>query len=195
MIDFLSPLWLAAAAAAAVPLLLHLLRRRIGARVEFPAVRYLARAEREHSRKLKLRNLLLMLLRMAIVVCIAAAAARPVVRVSGAGHAPTALALVLDNSLSTSVIVSGHPVLDDLRARAAQVVRGVTADDRVWLITADGVVRGGSRAAILDDIAHTEPLAGAGDLEDAATRASTLAASAALPEREVVVVTDGQATA
>lgn len=195
MIDFLSPLWLAAAAAAAVPLLLHLLRRRIGARVEFPAVRYLARAEREHSRKLRLRNLLLMLLRMAIVVCIAAAAARPVLRVSGAGHAPTALALVLDNSLSTSVIVSGHPVLDDLRARAAQVVRGVSADDRVWLITADGIVRGGSRAAILDDIAHTEPLAGAGDLEDAATRASTLAASAALVEREVVVVTDGQATA
>ena len=195
MIDFLSPLWLAAAAAAAVPLLLHLLRRRIGARVEFPAVRYLARAEREHSRKLRLRNLLLMLLRMAIVVCIAAAAARPVLRVSGAGHAPTALALVLDNSLSTSVIVSGHPVLDDLRARATQVVRGVSTDDRVWLITADGVVRGGSRAAILDDIARAEPLAGAGDLEDAATRASTLAASAALPEREVVVVTDGQATA
>jgi hypothetical protein len=37
VIDFLSPLWLAAAAAAGVPLLLHLLRRRIGARVEFPA--------------------------------------------------------------------------------------------------------------------------------------------------------------
>ena len=195
MIDFLSPLWLVAAAAAAVPLLLHLLRRRIGARVEFPAVRYLARAEREHSRKLRLRNLLLMLLRMAIVVCIAAAAARPVLRVSGAGHAPTALAVVLDNSLSTSVIVSGHPVLDDLRARASQVVRAASPDDRVWLVTADGVVRGGSRSAILDDIAHAEPLAGAGDVEDATTRASTVAASAALPEREVVVVTDGQATA
>src|SRR6185312_14900616 len=144
---------------------------------------------------LRLRNLLLMLLRMAIVVCIAAAAARPVLRVSGAGHAPTALAVVLDNSLSTSVIVSGHPVLDDLRARASQVVRAASPDDRVWLVTADGVVRGGSRSAILDDIAHAEPLAGAGDVEDATTRASTVAASAALPEREVVVVTDGQATA
>ena len=195
MIDFLSPLWLAAAAAAAVPLLLHLLRRRIGARVEFPAVRYLARAEKEHSRKLRLRNLLLMLLRMAIVVCVAAAAARPVLRVSGAGHAPTALAVVLDNSLSTSVIVAGHPVLDDLRARAAAVVRAASPDDRVWLVTADGIVRGGLRTAILDDIAHTEPLAGAGDLEDATTRASTVAVSAAVPEREVAVVTDGQATA
>ena len=195
MIDFLSPLWLAAAAAAAVPLLLHLLRRRIGARVEFPAVRYLARAEREHSRKLRLRNLLLMLLRMAIVVCVAAAAARPVLKVSGAGHAPTALGVVLDNSLSTSVIAAGHPVLDDLRAQASAVVRRASPDDRVWLVTADGVVRGGSRQAILDDIAHAEPLSGAGDVEDAAVRASTVVASAALPEREVAVVTDGQATA
>ena len=48
--SFLAPLWLLAGAAAAVPLLLHLLRRRIGARIEFPAVRYLLRAEREHSR-------------------------------------------------------------------------------------------------------------------------------------------------
>jgi hypothetical protein len=35
---FLAPLWLFAAAAAAIPLLIHLLRRRIGTRIEFPAV-------------------------------------------------------------------------------------------------------------------------------------------------------------
>ena len=63
MIDFLSPAWLLAGLAAAVPLFIHLMRRRIGTRIEFPAVRYLARAEREHSRKLRLKNLLLMLLR------------------------------------------------------------------------------------------------------------------------------------
>ena len=65
---FLAPLWLLAGAAAAVPLLIHLMRRRIGARIEFPAVRYLVRAEREHSRDLRLRNLLLMLLRVAAVL-------------------------------------------------------------------------------------------------------------------------------
>ncbi|HEU4584871.1 MAG TPA: BatA domain-containing protein, partial [Gemmatimonadaceae bacterium] len=117
MIDFLSPLWLIAAGAAAIPLFIHLLRRRTGARVDFPAVRYLARAEREHSRKLRLRNLLLMLLRVAAILLVAAAAARPVLRVGGGGHAPTALAVVLDNSLSTSAIVGGRPVLEDLRAR------------------------------------------------------------------------------
>ena len=39
-----------------MPLLIHLLRRRIGTRIDFPAARYLARAEQEHSRTLRLRN-------------------------------------------------------------------------------------------------------------------------------------------
>ncbi|MBX6331719.1 MAG: VWA domain-containing protein [Gemmatimonadaceae bacterium] len=194
MIDFLSPLWLLAAGAAAVPLFLHLLRRRIGTRVEFPAVRYLARAEREHSRKLRLRNLLLMLLRIAAIVLIAAAAARPVMRVAGAGHAPTALAVVLDNSLSTSAIVGGRPVLDGLRARARAVVRRADAGDRVWLVTADGVVQGGSRGAVLDAIERAEPLAGAGNLPDAVARAASLVGSASLRQREMAILTDGQAT-
>jgi hypothetical protein len=194
VIDFLSPLWLIATAAAAIPLFIHLLRRRTGARVDFPAVRYLARAEREHSRKLRLRNLLLMLLRVAAILLLAAAAAKPVLRVAGGGHAPTALAVVLDNSLSTSAIAGGRPVLEDLRSRAADAVRKASPDDRVWLVTADGTVHGGGRAAVLDAIARVEPLAGAGDIEGAVTRAAALAAEAPLREHELAVFTDGQAT-
>ena len=62
--SFLEPLYLLLTGAAAVPLLLHLLRRRISLRVEFPAARYILRAERENSRRLKLRNFLLMFLRI-----------------------------------------------------------------------------------------------------------------------------------
>ncbi len=194
MIAFLSPLWLLAAGAAAIPLFIHLLRRRTGARVDFPAVRYLARAEREHSRKLRLRNLLLMLLRMALVLLVAAAAARPVLRVGGGGHAPTALAVVLDNSLSTSAIAAGRPVLEELRAQALRAVEKSSPDDRIWLVTADGAVHGGARAAVLDAIARVEPLAGAGDLRGAVARAAAIAGEAPLRERELAVFTDGQAT-
>src|SRR5215210_188533 len=100
--ELLAPWYAALAAATAVPLLLHLLRRRIGTRVEFPAVRYLERAEQENSARLRLRNWLLMALRVLAVILIALAAARPAANVGGAGHAPAAIALVLDNSLSTS---------------------------------------------------------------------------------------------
>jgi len=74
-VSFLAPLYLLLGAGVAVPLLIHLLRRRIGARIEFPAARYLARAEREHSRTLRIRNLLLMLLRVLALLAVALAAA------------------------------------------------------------------------------------------------------------------------
>jgi hypothetical protein len=198
--EFLAPAWLAAAAAIAVPLLLHLMRRRIGSRIDFPAVKYLARAEREHSRKLRMRNLLLMLLRVAAVLVLTAAAARPIARLAGGGHAPTTVAIVLDNSLSASAIQGGRPVLEGLRARARSVVSRATGDDRLFLITADGVSRGGSRSAMLDAIDRVEPLAGAGDLEQAVARAAALvregpASSRWMHEREIVIITDGQASA
>ena len=191
---FLAPAWLLLAAAAAVPLLLHLLRRRVGARIEFPAVRYLARAEREHSRRLRLRNLLLMAVRVLLLLLVALAAARPVARLAGAGHAPTALAIVLDNSLSTSAIVEGRPVLDRLRAAAGAALSDARADDRLWLVTADGQVIGGSAATLLDAASRVEPLAGAGDLSDAVRRAAGLARGSGLTARQVAVLTDGQAS-
>src|SRR5665213_2502487 len=150
LMAFLAPLWLLAGAAAAVPLLIHLMRRRAGLRIDFPAVRYLVRAEREHSRDLRLRNLLLMILRVAAVLLITLAAAHPIVRMAGGGHARTALAVVLDNSLSTSAVVGGRPVLQQLQSRAREILRRTSASDRVWLVTADGVVHGGSRDAVLD---------------------------------------------
>src|SRR5665213_2036777 len=116
--SFFAPFYLMLAGAVAVPLLIHLMRRKVGLRVEFPAVRYLARAEKEHSRTLRIRNLFLMLLRVLALLAIAAAAARPVARWLGAGHAPTALAIVIDNSLSSSVIVNGRPLLDQFKGMA-----------------------------------------------------------------------------
>jgi hypothetical protein len=71
----LSPLLLLLAAAAAIPLLLHLLQRQHGPRVAFPALRYLRRAEKESARRIRFRQILLMLLRVAAVLLVALAAA------------------------------------------------------------------------------------------------------------------------
>jgi hypothetical protein len=195
-VSFLAPLWLALAGAAVVPLLLHLLRRRIGTRVEFPAARYLARAEREHSRSLRLRNLLLMLLRVLIVLLVAAAAAGPVARwAAGAGHAPAAIAVVIDNSLSTTAVTDGRPLLDHFRAAARAVVAQATAGDRVWLVTADGSVRGGSPASVREAIDRVEALAGSGDPRLAVSRAAATVRASGFDARQVAVLTDGQRSA
>lgn len=193
--SFLAPLYLLLAGAIAVPLLIHLLRRRIGVRVDFPAARYLARAEREHSRTLRIRNLLLMFLRVLALLAIAMAAARPVARWMGAGHAPTALAIVIDNSLSTSAVANGRPLLDQFKAMARDVVGHATSGDRIWLVTADGRVQGGTSALVRDEIDRVEPLAGAGDLATALTRAATVIRGAGLEARQLAVLTDGQRSA
>ena len=195
MIGFLAPPWLLAALAVAVPLAIHLLRRRIGARIEFPAVQWLERAEREHSRSLRLRNLLLLLLRAGAILCLALAAARPVARLPGPGHAPTALAIVLDNSLSTSAVSGGRPVLDDLKARALAAASRAGGDDQLWLVAADGAVTGGSPAAVRRAIAQVTAYGGAGDPPAAVLRAASLVRASPLAARELAILTDAQATA
>ncbi|MCC6318417.1 MAG: BatA and WFA domain-containing protein [Gemmatimonadaceae bacterium] len=193
--SFLQPLFLLLGVGAAVPLVLHLMRRRIHMRVDFPAVQYLARAERENIRQIRMRNLLLMVLRMLVVLLLALAAARPLGAFFGTSHVPTAMAIVLDNSLSTSAVVNGQPLLATLRAAARDAAQAATSSDRLWLVTADGQVVGGSRETVLAAIDKTDALAGRGDLATAVTRASGLVAGAGLGAQQVVVVTDGQATA
>ena len=193
--NFLAPLYLVLAVAAGIPLLLHLMRRNVGARVDFPAARYLQRAEQEHSRSLRLRNLLLMLLRVLLVVVLALAAARPFLPGLGAGHGPTAVAIVLDNSLSTTALADGAPVFDRLRAATGVLLRAATPADRLWLVSADGRVRGGTREQLLAELARITPSEGAGDLPLALRRAAAATAAANLPVRSIAVATDGQRTA
>jgi hypothetical protein len=192
--SFLAPLFLALGAAAGVPLLLHLMRRNIATRVDFPAARYLLRAEAEHSRSLRLRNLLLMLLRVLLILVLALAAARPFLPGLGVGHGPTAVAVVLDNSLSTTAVVGGSAVFDRLRDAARQVIAASTPEDRLWLVTADGRVRGGSRDALLAEVARIAPAEGAGDLALALARAASTVQGSTLPAKSLAVATDGQRT-
>jgi hypothetical protein len=189
---FLAPAFLALAVLAGVPLLVHLLRRRIGRTVEFPAVRYLARMEQDHSRELKLRNRLLLFLRLLAVVALALAAARPIARLFGVGHAPVALALVLDNSMSAGAVQDGRARFDSVRAEARRLLSDLTADDRAWIVTADGRVVGGAPAALVEALGGLTPLGGRGNLAVATQRALGLVKSGAPRTPVVAVVSDGQ---
>jgi hypothetical protein len=71
MLSFLSPLFLAGAAAAAIPIVLHLLKREPEPRVKFSAVKLLKRAPVENTEKRHLRELILLALRIATLVLLA----------------------------------------------------------------------------------------------------------------------------
>ncbi len=193
---FLYPLWLLLAAAAAVPLILHLLQRHQGPRVVFPAVRYLQRAEREHARRIKLRQLLLLLLRVAALLAIALAVARPFFRRGGITHEPTAVVIILDNSMSSSLVQGDRRVLDELKDRALETLARASSDDRFWLLRAGAPwepALPGDAMTTAERVRATQATAASADIMGAIDRAhSILAQAAGGRSREIQVLSDLQ---
>ena len=195
MIGFLHPWALAGLAAAAIPVLLHLLARREPPTVVFPAVRYLITTTREHQRRLKLQNLLLLLLRTLLIVALVLAAAGPTLPLRGVpGHAPGALVVILDNSPSSGAMVAGSPRLAQLRSAAREVLARATPEDAVWLITAEGVPQRGDSRALTDQVSALALSPRRLDLGAAITAADEVLAPESRPGG-IVLLTDLQASA
>lgn len=195
MIGFTAPWALPGLAAAAIPLLLHLFARRVPPTVLFPATRYLAETARAHHRRLTLQHWVLLLIRTLLIAALVLAAAGPTLPSSGiAAHAPTAIALVLDNSLSSAATVGGTPVLEQLRAAARSILAVAHADDALWLIAADGVARRGSRQELETAVARLAPSPRRLDLGRAVGIAREATAAQSLPAT-VVVLSDMQNSA
>jgi hypothetical protein len=189
-VSFLSPLYLLGILAIAVPIALHLFRRRTDTIVEFPAIRLLTSTPVEQQRRRRLRELILLILRVTALVLLASAFARPYL----AGQrlaADTPLTVVaVDRSFS----LSGPGAFDRARAMAAEAISEAPSDHAVALVAFDDVAdtiveptrdRGAATAAIA---ALTPGVSG--------TRYATAVARAAevlgpRPGR-VVVVTDLQ---
>src|SRR5262249_33199981 len=102
MLAFLSPWFLAGAAAAAVPIVLHLLKREPEGRVKLGAVKLLKHAPVEDTERHRLRELLLLALRVATLVLFSLAFARPFFASGAAATRGNALVVALDTSYSMS---------------------------------------------------------------------------------------------
>lgn len=195
MISFLHPWVLAGLLAAGVPILLHLIQRRQPPVIVFPAVRYLVDTTREHQKRLKLRNWLLLIIRTLLIILLVLAAAGPTAPIQGApGHSPASMVLVLDNSLSSGMVVSGTPRLAELRDAARRIVERSTPEDRLWIMMADGVPRRGDRSALLSLLDSAEAASTRLDLGIAVRDAEAVLATQELPG-EIVLLTDLQASA
>jgi hypothetical protein len=195
---FLSPIFLLAGLAVAVPLILHLFHRQDAKRMVFPALQYLLRTEKEHARTIRFRQLLLLILRMAAIVLLVAAGARPFLRGGGGVHDPTATVLIVDNSMSSGLIRGGARVLDLLKAVALRSIDRASDEDRVWLIRAGepwGPAITGSRADLSAAVLETEATDARGDLGIALERAVVLTSGSGLAAAEIHLISDLQASA
>ncbi|MQA30104.1 MAG: VWA domain-containing protein [Luteitalea sp.] len=131
MISFLSPLFLLGAAAAALPILLHLLKRQPENRVRFSAVHLLRSAPVENTSRRRLRQLLLLALRVTALLLLALAFARPFMAASDEGSSSGVTIVALDTSLSMSA--PGQFERAKQLARAA--VQDAPSGDAVGVVT------------------------------------------------------------
>lgn len=194
----LNPLFLVAGVAVAVPIFLHLFHRQVVTRVSFPALRYLERTEKEHARRIRTRQILLLLVRVVAVLLLVGAGARLFLRGRGSAHPPTALTIVLDNSMSSGMVLGDRRVLDDLRAVALRTLDNAGEDDRVWVVRAGEPwlpAVPGSPAEARRILEETQVSEGRGDLSQALARAAELAGTAGMDAAEIHLLSDLQATA
>lgn len=193
----LNPVFLVAALAVAVPVLVHLLHRRDARTFIFPALRYLVRTERDRSRRIRLRQLLLLALRIATVLLLVAAGARLYWATGSGGHPPTAVALVIDNSLSSGLVSGEERVLDELVGAALSALEQANEEDRFWIVRAGEpwvAATPLSAAQAASELEEIEPSDARAEIGAALARARSLLAEVELARREIHLLSDMQAT-
>jgi len=138
---FAAPLFLIAALAGIIPVVLHLISRRKAKQLPFSTLRFLQLAARKTRRRRRIHDLLLMLLRAAVLMLIAAGLARPTITnldlLWGSGS-NAAVALILDNSASMGVIDGDCPRLETAKRAARQILDELADGDQVALLTTGG---------------------------------------------------------
>ncbi len=141
---FINPAFLAGAAAAALPVIIHLLSRRRYNRVRWAAMEFLLRAYKKTHRRLRMENLLVLLLRVAAVALLAAALARPVAKQASAlaeiGEKNRMVFLVVDNSYSMNLRKGGGSPFENAKRMAGGLLGTLKpGSDSVSLILASSM--------------------------------------------------------
>ncbi len=200
---FLNPLLLAALAAVAIPVVVHLFHFRRPQRLDVPTLRFLRAVEATAVRRLRLRQWLLLALRVTAVVALVLAFARPTRTAAFGGlfadGGARSVAVVVDNSRSMTLRDAQGDLFGQAR-RIAEATLEATGpgDERTVLATA---APSGARPVpfttagpALDALAALRPATGAEALTATVARAGSVLESAVHPRREVVVVSDLQAS-
>ena len=201
---FLNPIVLLGLAAAAIPIIIHLLSLRKLRTIEFSSLRFLKELQKSRMRRVRIRQILLLVIRTLLIAALVFAFSRPALRGSVAmatgGRAATTMVVLLDDSPSMELRNERGPLFTQARDIASRVMMLAKDGDRVLLQTFSGT----------RNVTPLTPLAGASPalvaLEHTTTSAMTVPLIEALAavrrvvdeskdaNREVYIITDGQAS-
>ena len=193
---FVHPWLLLGAAAALIPLLIHLFDRRRPRTVPFAAIAFVLRSQRRTASRLKLRRLLLYALRTLVLLALPVALARPELRETAAraqaGHGLAATAIVLDASLPMR-FTDGTSLFERGRALALDALKDLAPEEPANL-TLCGLGAGPpaspgfERARMHAALEEAQPTYGGADLNRCLELAAKSLEDSPLPNKRVVVV-------
>ncbi len=202
--SFSQPWMLGFAAVALVPLVLHLIGRRRARQVSFTALAFLLSHDPKRARALRVEQRLLVALRMLAAAMVALALAQPWLpdwtsdTTVDLGHAPVAVVLVVDNSMSMGAEAGAR--FDAAHARALALLDRLPPGSRAAVVTSarPATARQPRLSADLRSVAADLRALRCGQSADDAARALSLArgllAGAGERERRILVLTDLQAS-
>ncbi len=138
--QFVTPLFLIALAALAIPILIHLFNFRQFKKVYFTNVKYLREIQQETKKQSRLKQLLILLARLLAVASLVFAFAQPYIPSSKQQKKATgkkAVSVYIDNSFSMEAIATEGRLIDIAKAKALEVASAYTPADLFQLTTND----------------------------------------------------------
>ncbi len=200
---FLNPFVLFGLAAAAIPILIHLFNIRKLNTIEFSTLKFLKELQKNKMRKIKVRQWLLLALRTLLILLIVLAFSRPALKGnfgSLSTRAKSTIVILLDNSASMELNNEHGKFLTQAQTQALKIVSLVQNNDDVFFIRLSDLPNATTEEPTHDTkkieslIRETEISFNYRTIEDGLHLSSRLLSQSKNFNKEVYVITDGQAT-
>ncbi len=198
--NFMNLALVGGAAAAAIPILVHLISKSQHREVKWGAMHLIELTLKSQQRRLRFENWLLMLLRCAIPIILALCMARPILKGSAVlwSNEKTSLLVLLDNSYSLDFKGAGGANFEKARDAAAEIVEQLQrgSDVNVILMSApdsplyDTPVY--NTKAVAQEISEMSAGFGQARVSAALEKGGEQLVKMDHPHRELVLVTDMQ---
>ena len=195
--SFLTPLFLVGLASLAIPVIIHLIQKERKNVVAFPSLMFLRRIPYQSVERRRIRNWPLLLLRLAALALIVMAFARPFLRrealAAAAAGGAREVVILLDRSYSLGYADRWQRA----QAAARDIVNGLNGSDRGTVVLFDtgaevALRSAADRGRLIAAIDTARVGAAATKYGPALKLAGSILSESALPNKEVVLVSDFQ---
>lgn len=135
--NFLNPFYLIGLAAAAIPILIHLLNLRKNQKIEFSTLFFLKEMQKTKLRNIKIKKWLLLLIRVLIITCVVLAFSRPIIKSIIPGFsigARKSHIILIDNSYSMDYKDENGNRLNQAKNLALNILKSVSDGEEVCVM-------------------------------------------------------------